>query len=186
MNRRLTLPCLLALLAALALPAVAAADLTRAEHDGGRIAQRVRTGETSCAELSAGEAELVGEYAMGRYLGTTARHAAMNRHMVAVMGDPAERRMHVALGERYAGCRGDGGWGWMSPMAAMMRGGRGPEEGGYPAGMMGSRYGTDHSGGMSTGAIIAIGAVLIGAAALGGVWFGRRRQGTGGPGDGAG
>ena len=48
--------------------------------------------------------ELVGEYAMDRFLGNRATHEAMNQRMVAMMGEAGERRMHIALGYRSTSC----------------------------------------------------------------------------------
>jgi len=169
------------LLAAALLPAAAAADLGQEEVRGRAIAESVSTGERGCSDLSAEEFELVGEYAMGRYLGDGAAHEAMNAHMVAMMGEGGERRMHVALGYRYSGCRGGPAGSWMGPMAGMMLGGGGHEGGGYGPGMMGGYAspagGEDEFDGPSAAAMVGMMAVLIGAAAAAVLWLSRRRDG---------
>lgn len=70
--------------------------------------------------LSADQLELLGEYAMDSYLGNRQAHEAMNQHMVQVMGEAGERRMHQALGAQFGGCSGASSTGWTGPMAAMM------------------------------------------------------------------
>lgn len=91
--------------------------MAQEEQQGGAIAESVRSGERKCSDLSADDFELVGEYAMGRYLGDEASHAAMNRRMTLMMGDAGERRMHTALGHRYTDCAGGPASDWVGPMA---------------------------------------------------------------------
>ena len=171
---------LLALAAGLSLgvavaPAMGAApNLSQEEARGEAIAESLRAGRTPCGEISAAEFELVGESAMGRYLGSETAHAAMNSRMARMMGQAGERRMHVALGYRYSGCPGCPASGWVGPMAGMMRhlgSGRGTDmmnvaetEGrvGYPGTMMGT--GSHGSGDLST---IGIVLVALASAALG-------------------
>ena len=114
--------------------AAAAPTLAQEEQQGEGIAESVRSGEKQCSDLSAEEFELIGEYAMGSYLGDEGTHAAMNRRMTLMMGEAGERRMHTALGYRYSGCSGGPASGWVGPVAGMM-GGSGT--GGNGAGMMG-------------------------------------------------
>lgn len=150
--------------------AAATPNLAQEEQRGESIVESVRAGETRCADLSADEFELIGEYAMGRYLGSEATHSAMNRRMTAMMGEAGERRMHIALGYRYSGCSGGPASGWVGPMAGMM-GARG--SGGNGPGMMGGgEYGERgyHWGGMMGSAeggsgISALGAVMLALAA---------------------
>jgi hypothetical protein len=130
----------------------------------------VRSGEKQCSDLSADEFELIGEYAMGSFLGDKGAHAAMNRRMTLMMGEAGDRRMHVALGYRYSGCPGGPASGWVGPMAGMM-GGAGT--GGSGSGMMGGDYedrgsysGTMmSSGGHGDSGISTLGVVLIALAA---------------------
>jgi hypothetical protein len=170
------LTCLLA--AALLLPATAAGDQTQEEQQGQVLDESVRSGERQCSDLSAEDFELIGEYAMGRYLADPAAHEAMNRRMTRMMGAVGERRMHVALGYRYTGCRGGPAWGWMGPMAGMMHGHYGGGESGG-SGMMGgngagdgseyrgSMMGSRHHGGGGIGnfsvVLVALAAAAIGA-----------------------
>lgn len=138
--------------------AVAAPSLAQEEQQGRSIAESVRSGERQCSDLSTDEFELIGEYAMGRYLGSEATHSAMNRRMTLMMGEAGERRMHVALGCRYSGCSGGPGSGWVGPMAGMMGGGGYGAGSNYSGTMMGSGLHSDS--GMS-----ALGVVLIALAA---------------------
>jgi uncharacterized membrane protein len=144
----------------------------------GRVAELVRSGARECSDLSADQFELIGEHAMGRYLEDTAAHEAMNDHMVAVMGEQGERRMHIALGDRYSGCGGGPAWSWMGPMAGMMGGESARGEG---FGMMGEEWSRSSSAndgfnGPSAAAMIGVMAVLIAAVALAVFWLTRRRS----------
>jgi hypothetical protein len=167
--------CLLA--AALLLPAAAGA-LTQEEGRGHGLAESVRSGERQCSDLSGKDLELIGEYAMGRYLANPAAHEAMNRRMTWMMGAVGERRMHVALGHRYTGCPGGPAWGWMGAMTGMMGGhyGGGESGGSFGPSMMGgngegegggsrrSMMGGRHHG---DGGIGGLGVVLVALAAAG-------------------
>ncbi len=162
--------------------AAASATLAQEEHQGEGIAASVRAGEKQCSDLSADEFELIGEYAMGRYLGSEASHTAMNRRMTQMMGEDGERRMHVALGHRYSGCADGPASGWVGPLAGMMGGAygegmmnvsRSEERGNYPGTMMGARGHGD--GDLSTLGIVlvALAAAALGAGAA--TLFSRRR-----------
>lgn len=175
------LGCILAV--AVLLPAVARGDLSQEEQQGRRIAESLQSGTRECGDLSTGELELVGEYAMGRYLGDSGAHEAMNRRMAEVMGERGERRMHIALGYRYTGCGGGPAWSWTGPMAAMMIGGRGRggHAYGFGPGMMGGLW---HRGGEEgdsfdgawAAAMLAMMAALIAAVVVGVLWLARRRE----------
>ena len=104
--RALTASAALALAAALLLPAATLADLGSEVAQGQQIANSVRSGQRDCSQLSADQLELLGEYAMDSYLRNRQAHEAINQHMVQVMGEAGERRMHQALGARFAGCPG--------------------------------------------------------------------------------
>jgi hypothetical protein len=138
--------------------------------------------ESGLSAVSSHDFELIGEYAMSSYLGSTARHEAMNRHMATMMGTAGEERMHTALGYRYTDCPGGPAAGWVGPMGGMMSGGVHGEPGPYGRGMMRGYRGA--SGGMMgfEGAgdsdVSVLDVVLIGlaAAAVGGalVFAGQR------------
>ena len=154
---------------------VASGGLTSEVQQGQRLSDAVRSGQQQCSSLSATDFEVIGEYAMDRFLGNRAAHVAMNQRMVAMMGAAGERRMHIALGYRSTGCPGAPPSSWLGPMAGMM-GGYG---GGTGPGMMGGpRYGgpggyapmmrpASHGDGDLSGPAIA--ALAFGAAVLGGL-----------------
>jgi hypothetical protein len=159
----------LALVLSPALPASAA--VTREEADGARVLKKIESGELRCDQVSATQFDHVGEYAMGRALGSPSRHEAMNEAMTRMMGAAGETRMHVVMGRRYAGCAGPvlpGRFGAMMGATGMMAGGGmmgrgGPGRGrsewtGY--GPMVGHHGDDH---LSAGWIVAGVVVLIGA-----------------------
>jgi hypothetical protein len=175
----------LAILAATTLvaPAFASANLASEVARGHHMVDAVRSGQRQCSSLSADDFESIGEYAMGRFLGSTAAHAVMNRRMALMIGTNGERRMHIALGYRYSGCPGGRGSAWMGPMAAMMSGyhrgagqprayGSGMMGGyryrgsGYGGSMMGRRFG---SGGDSDLGPWGVAAIALAAAAVGGL-----------------
>jgi hypothetical protein len=174
--RAIAIATITALTLLVALPTSAGASLSGDVQQGQGLAQSLRSGQTSCASLSSGDFELIGEYAMGRYLADPAAHEAMNRRMAAMIGQAGEERMHVALGHRYAGCAGGPASGWVGAMGPMMfgsyggpggagRGMMGGYEGGgssYGRGMMGPGSGEGH-----VGTMIAV-LIALGAAALGG------------------
>jgi hypothetical protein len=164
------LTALIALAVALAIPTVALASLPSDVGKGERLAETIRSGETQCSGLAADDFELIGEYAMSRYLRDPALHEAMNRRMTLMMGSAGEEHMHEALGHRYSGCPGGPAAGWIGAMGGMMTWRHAAESvsttgmmGGYRGGMMG--FGSSGDGDVSV-----LGAILIafGAAALGG------------------
>ena len=152
------------------LAAAANADLASEVQQGQQLADSIKAGQTKCSDLSTDQFELIGEYAMNTYLPSTAAHEAMNQHMAAMMGQAGERRMHIVLGQRYAGCATGSESGWLGPMAGMM-GRYGPgngNAGGYSSGMMSGRgYGPMMGPGLHSngGGVSALGAVMIGLAA---------------------
>jgi uncharacterized membrane protein len=117
---------------------------------------------------------------------TPAQHEAMNQMMARMMGAAGERRVHEALGRRFAGCGGGqlparfgqmmGAVGAMGMMGGDMMGG--PYAG--PAPMMGGVGGTggdEDFDGPSAAAMVGMMAILIGAVAVALLWFDRRRGG---------
>lgn len=167
---------------ALLFPSATLGNLTIDVQRGQQLAEQIRSGEKKCTDLAGNDFELIGEYAMARYLGSTASHEAMNSHMTLMMGSAGEERMHLALGYRYSGCRGGPAAGWVGAMGGMMSGNY-EGSGGYGGRMMGGGY----RGGMmrfgdSGDDVSVLGAVLIalasaalgGAVVFAGVRLGRR------------
>jgi len=129
---------LIAVIVMLLAPASSWASLPDEQRQGQSVAGQLEAGAKSCDDLSVEDFDHIGEYVMGRALGSTTLHQAMNRRMRLMMGDQSERRMHELMGKRFAGClnrtatgggvtgigpgmmggsHGNGGWG------AMMRSG---------------------------------------------------------------
>lgn len=122
MNRRLTC-LLLALALGAAAPAPASASLSDEVSAGQSVAQQLKAGKTSCERLATADFEHLGEFVMNRMTGSLQLHGAMNERMRSVMGAENEERMHVLMGQRYAGCTSSGSAGPM--MGSGMMGGRG-------------------------------------------------------------
>ena len=154
---------------ALVVPPAAAADLSSEVQQGQQLADSVKSGQTKCSELSTGQFELIGEYAMNAYLPSTAAHEAMNQHMAAMMGQSGEQRMHVVLGQRYSGCASGSASGWVAPMLGMMGryGYGGPGQSAMGPGMMAQGYGGPRAPPSSPDSGDEIGAAGIAAIAFG-------------------
>ena len=176
-----TLP---AVFVALLLSAPFAGATPREEQQGSRVVEELRSGKLKCSDASASDFELVGEYVMGRMLGSSAQHEAMNQMMAAMMSARGEEGVHEAMGRNFSGCGGGrlpknfgqmmGAVSAMGSMGGgMMDGGvQGGGRYGGPGSMMGgssysSQAGEDEDfGGPSAGAMAGMMAVLIGAVAL--------------------
>lgn len=139
------------------------------EQQGAALLQQVQSGKTNCTKLTASQSELIGEYVMGRMLGSTRAHNAMNAQITATMGTRGEQQAHRFMGQRFADCatgRAPAAFGaMMGMMGAGMMGtsqgyGANTYQGNSGGGMMGNRSGgpsqTAHDSDMSTGAILAI------------------------------
>lgn len=128
-------------------PAPAFASPADEQSQGRTLVVQLQSGAKSCGDLSATDFEHVGEYVMGRALGSTSAHEAMNNRMRQYMGEQGEERMHQLMGERFTGCA-SGGAAVMGP--GMM--------GGYP----GARAFTGRHHGWSTVAVVTVlGALLL-------------------------
>lgn len=107
------------------------------EQQGAQLLREKDAGKLSCGTLSATDFERIGEFVMGRMLGTSATHDAMDRQMTLMMGRTGETQAHVFMGRRFAGCAAGGVPTSFGAMMGMMG-----------AGMMGSAYGGSGSGTM--------------------------------------
>ena len=131
---------LLALGILAASPAVAATD----EQQGADVLDAVESGELDCDQLDATDFEAVGEFVMGRMLGSPGAHEGMDRMMASMMGEGGLERMHEVMGTRFAGCGNPplpGAFGGMMGAMGMMGGG-----------MMGGSGGGGMMGGFAPGA----------------------------------
>ncbi len=123
-----------ALLAVAALAATAAMADTSQEQQGAKILGDIQAGKLTCKSLTTDDFDRIGNYVMGRMLGTPAAHEAMDRQMIAMMGASGEKQAHVFMGQRFAGCAGGRVPQAFGSMMGMMG-----------AGMMGSSYGGNSS-----------------------------------------
>lgn len=99
-----------------------ASSLADEQRDGRAIAGQVRSGATSCDDLTREGLDHVGEYVMWRMLGSTSAHRAMNERMTAMLGATGEARMHQAMGARFLDCTTGAATG-IGAVAPMMGGG---------------------------------------------------------------
>lgn len=139
----------------------ARASVEREEGQGQRLLREVHSGRLDCGSVAPSEFELIGEYAMGRALGSSSTHEAMNERMVRMMGPTGEERMHEAMGRRASGCDPRAlplGFGRMMTAVGIMGGGLG-------AGSMMGGYGWGHhsGGGHAVAWLLAIALVLLAA-----------------------
>lgn len=87
-------------------PATASAtSLAGEERQGKELLRQVEAGTRSCGELGKDDFEVIGDYVMGRMVGSTEGHRAMDEMMDSMMGERANQQMHVFMGERFSGCR---------------------------------------------------------------------------------
>lgn len=129
----LTLGAILALLGLNATPGWASAG---EERQGAQLLQSVQAGTQKCQQLSRDQFELIGEYVMGRMVGSTARHEEMNQQITATSSASGEVQAHVFMGQRFADC----------PAGAA------PAAFGSMMGMMGNYSGATGSGMSNSGA----------------------------------
>ena len=185
-----------ALVLALGLAAMAPAVASAAseQQQGAQVLSEVQAGKLHGTKVTSTQYQHVGQYLMGRALGSAQRYEAMDSLMDRMMGQSVSDQMYQYMGERYLGksVAPNSSYGryysWMAnmmsrysgPYAGMMGGymmgayhgltGQGSVTGGYHMGpgMMGYGYASSQSAahtGMSTGAIIAV--VLGAIAAVG-------------------
>lgn len=171
---------ILALVAAVAALAVATSGAAAAEaaeeERGADLLSAIERGDSTCGDLRGGEFMAIGEFAMGRMLGSPEAHEGMDRMMASMMGEGDLDRMHEAMGVRFSGCGNPGfpgSFGGMMGMMRMMGGGS------AAAGMMGGDgfdTDTDWDGHMDWDGgwwiAMAIGMILFwGLVILGVVWL---------------
>ena len=97
------------------------------EQEGAKLLDELNTKIIICQKLTDDNFEKIGEYYMGKMIGDTARHIAMNSMMQSMMGQTGEEQAHIAMGKRISGCDTSAefpsqGTGFM-PMMQMMMGG---------------------------------------------------------------
>jgi hypothetical protein len=134
-------------MALVALTAAPAWSAVSAGQQGAALLAQVRGGQTSCSKLSSGD-------------------LAMNAQMLATAGASGEQSAYQFMGERLGGCAAGNGPVAFGTMMGMMGTsemgasyGRAYPGGAYGSSMMGGGRGSNQaagSGGMGTGAIVAI------------------------------
>ena len=163
-----------------------------AERQGAQLLQRVQAGELKCQGLSRAQSESVGEYVMGRMLGSPARHEAMDRQIRATSGASGEAQAHAFMGQRFTGCETGAVPAAFGSMMGMMGGYSGANGAGMSYGrdagngMMGGsdpRASGDGWSGGSTALVLLLGVLATGLAILAASLSGRRRSPTQTPGD---
>jgi hypothetical protein len=174
----------LALVLGLVFAAPALGDSVVTEQaQGAHVLSQIQHGTLNPKSLTDERYQNLGEYLMGRVLGSTQLHQRMNTLMDKMMGPTASDQMHIYLGKRYLGVSatpttrygqlyglmgvmmsGDRGSALAGMMGAYLNG---QGTAGYTMGpgMMGYAYpsasGTSSSGGWPTAAIVAT-AILAG------------------------
>ena len=81
---------------------VSDAATAKDEADGKAIFDRLQAKQTTCADLSADDFDLLGDYFMGQRMGNA--HPQMNVMMQQMMGDEGEKQMHIIMGRNLSGC----------------------------------------------------------------------------------
>ena len=99
---RLALPLALVLGLTLAAPALADSVATE-QAQGAQILSQVQHGSLSANGLTSDQYQNLGEYLMGRTLGSPQLHQRINTLMDEMMGSSAGDQMHVYLGKRFLG-----------------------------------------------------------------------------------
>jgi hypothetical protein len=143
-----------------------------AQQQGAALLAQIQTGQTSCSKLSSSNLALMGEYDMGRMMGSTATQKAMDAQMLSISGARGEQSAYRFMGERLGGCAtGNGPVAFGAMMGIMGASEMGASYGSANPGansssMMGDGYGSSHTagnGGTSDGVIVAI---VLGALVL--------------------
>lgn len=137
-------------------PAAAHASVADEQRQGQQLVTELRSGAKSCSDLTSADFDHIGEYVMGRAVGSTSVHETLNERMVRMMGATAESRMHQLMGAHAVGCTTSRVAGSAMGGPAMMTGG----------GMMGT-------GGVGFGALMASGGYRW---MIGGNWQHMSRQ----------
>jgi len=158
-------------LVSLSASAVPAWSATGAQP-GAALLSRMQNGQMTCGKLSSSNFAQMGEYSMGRIMGSTAAQNAMNAQMLATTGARGEQLAYRFMGERMSGCATGNGPVAFGTMMGMMGTsqmgasyGSASRAGGYGSSMMGG-YGSNQTANnnhMSGGVIVAI---VLGALAL--------------------
>jgi hypothetical protein len=138
----------------LSLAAPAWASVASEQQEGTQVLSAIHKGKLKGTSLSSSQYEHVGEYLMGRALGSTAAHERMNSLADQMMGSAAVEEMHIYLGERYLGKSTPQVSRRYAPMyglIGMMTGYRGTSIAGMMSGYLNSQSQSQSTGGYTTG-----------------------------------
>lgn len=201
-----TLTLIVAMAGATLLVGPPASRAESAESRGQALLQAVDSGQRTCTDLTPADFEAIGEFTMGRMLGSPQAHESMDQLATRMMGAGGLERMHQVMGQRFAACGQPafpGGFGQMMSMmpgmggsiasnggGSMMGGGGygpgGQEPGGAvgPGSMMGSNYqssagGSDDDDDPGAWMAVAMLVLILGAGGLA-YFLVRRRPRTAG------
>jgi len=97
-------PTIGTILAVLGVTAASGAASATAERQGAELLQRVEAGKQTCQRLSRDQFEAIGEYVMGRMVGSPARHEVMDQQIRSRSGASGEAQAHDFMGRRFTGC----------------------------------------------------------------------------------
>jgi hypothetical protein len=176
LRRRRLAPCLIAIAAAsialVSLSAGPAWSAVSAQQQGAALLAQIQNGQTSCSKLSSSNLALMGEYDMGRIMGSTGAQHAMDAQMLSISGAQGEQSAYRFMGERLGGCAtGSGPVAFGTMMGMMGTSEMGASYGSaYPgakrSSMMGDGYRSSQTAGnrgISGGVIVAIvlGALIL-------------------------
>jgi hypothetical protein len=165
--RRLTAVAAVSI-ALVTLGAVPAWSAITAQQPGATLLAQIQNGRISCSSLSSSDLVLMGEYDMGRIMGSTTEYNAMNGQMQATAGAKGEQLAYRFMGERLGGCAtGNGPVAFGTMMGMMGNSEMGASYGSaYPAG----NYGSSMMGGSGSGtggtSVGVIAAIVLGALVL--------------------
>lgn len=90
------------LLLALGLAVPAVASVADEQREGAALVKALDTGKRDYKSMSEQDLERIGEFWMGRMIGSTQTHEAMNARMRQMLGAQGDARMHELMGQRYA------------------------------------------------------------------------------------
>lgn len=173
----LTTGAILALLSVSTAPSSASAG---AEQQGARLLQSLQAGGQKCQQLSRDQYETIGEHVMGRMLGSTANHEAMDEQIRTTTGASGEAQAHVFMGQRFSGCATGAApvafgsmMGMMGTYSGANGSGMGNGRNGFGSDMMGgsgSRASGDNDWSTTTTVLVILLAVLTAAFAARRPW----------------
>ncbi len=183
----------------LALPGAALGSAASEQKQGASALRGFDRGGKHCSSLTRSDLDHIGEYLMGRMVGSSSAHDAMDDLMERMMGTEATEQMHVALGQRSTGCgSGEAPRSFQSMMGAVGMMGLGPLSGkasrssgigsmmggngrGF-GGMMGRSYGSggdDDTDGVEIAILVMLGVLIALAITALWLWRQQRRRGSG-------